>query len=108
MPIYKVDGIKQDGLQKYKVRVNFLDSHGAKKQLTRIAFGSENAKELERSLLHGLKECASPSNITLQELYSEYINVLQYEIRESTLEKKKEVYRLHISPPFWITSRLTN
>ena len=48
--------------------------------------------------MHGLKECASPSNITLQELYSEYINVLSnMRSRESTLEKK-EVYRLHISP----------
>jgi integrase len=98
MPIYKIDGVKQDGLQKYKVRINFLDSHGAKKQLTRIAFGSEDAKALERKLLQELKECASTSKITLQVLYSEYINVMQYEIRESTLEKKKEVYKLHISP----------
>ena len=98
MPIYKVNGVKKDGLQKYKVRVNFLDNHGAKKQLTRIAFGSENAKDLERKLLQELEECATPSNLMLQELYQEYINVLQYEIRESTLEKKKEVYKLHISP----------
>ncbi|MBE6821583.1 MAG: site-specific integrase [Ruminococcaceae bacterium] len=98
MPIYKVDGVKQEGLQKYLVRINFLDNHGAKKQLTRVAFGSDNAKNLERKLLQEVEECVAPSKITLQELYHEHIDALKFEIRESTLEKKKQIFRLHISP----------
>lgn len=92
MPIYKVDGVKQDGLQKYLVRINFLDSHGAKKQLTRVAFGSENAKNLERKLLQEVGECAAISKITLQELYHEHIDALKFEIRESTLEKRSRFF----------------
>lgn len=97
MPIYKIDGVKQKGLQKYLVRINFIDSNGVKKQLTRVAFGMESAKNLENNLLQGLQDVAT-SKITLQELWNEYINALKYEIRESTLEKKKEIFRLHVTP----------
>jgi integrase len=97
VPIYKIDGVKQKGLQKYLVRINFIDSNGVKKQLTRVAFGMESAKNLENNLLQGLQDVAT-SKITLQELWNEYINALKYEIRESTLEKKKEIFRLHVTP----------
>lgn len=45
MPIYKMDG-KKDGLQKYRVRINFTDSSGKSKQIDRVAYGKEVAKEL--------------------------------------------------------------
>ena len=52
MPHYKVkdknkNDIKKDGLQKYIVRVNYTTSDGKQKQLTRIAYGLEPAKDLE-------------------------------------------------------------
>ena len=46
MPIYKENG-KKDGFQKYSVRVNYKSSDGVYKQLKRIAYGSDAAKELE-------------------------------------------------------------
>lgn len=45
MPIYKMEG-KKDGLQKYRVRVNYTDREGKNKQLDRVAYGKEAAKEL--------------------------------------------------------------
>lgn len=100
MPIYKVDGVKKDGLQKYKVRINFLDSNGKKTQLTRVAFGSENAKELEQQLLQDLKANVNSNaflvSITVQELFDEFINAMQYELRETTMRKHKDIYAHHI------------
>ncbi|MCI9414536.1 MAG: site-specific integrase [Clostridiales bacterium] len=100
MPIYKVDGVKKDGLQKYKVRINFLDGNGKKTQLTRVAYGCENAKELEQQLLLDLKanihSIAFVVSITVQELFDEFINAMQYELRETTLRKHRDVYSHHI------------
>ena len=55
MPIYKVEGIKKDGLQKYNVRVNYTSDDGKAKQLTRTAYGLEKAKDLERKLIDEIK-----------------------------------------------------
>ena len=49
MPIYKMQG-KKDGLQKYRVRINYTDRSGKPHQLDRVAYGAEAAKELERQL----------------------------------------------------------
>lgn len=97
MPIYKMDG-KKDGLQKYRVRINFIDSSGNSKQIDRIAYGKDAAKELERELFVELNAKPTYHKITLQELYDEYINVKQYEIRESTLNKFKQSFRIYILP----------
>lgn len=73
MPIYKMDG-KKDGLQKYRVRINFTDSSGKSKQIDRVAYGKEVAKELERQLAYNLSD-ETIKKITLQQLYDEYIAV---------------------------------
>ncbi len=73
MPIYKMDG-KKDGLQKYRVRVNYTDREGKSRQLDRVAYGKDAAKELERQLNHDLSE-ETTKKITLQQLYDEYISV---------------------------------
>ena len=44
MPIYKMDG-KKDGLQKYRVRINYIDQQGKARQLDRVAYGSQAAKD---------------------------------------------------------------
>lgn len=96
MPIYKMEG-KKDGLQKYRVRINYTDSSGKAKQLERVAYGKEQAKELELRLSQEYKE-ETVKKITLQQLYDEYIKVKQYEVRESSLDKTKNRLEVHILP----------
>lgn len=55
MPIYKMTdkngkNIRKDGLQKYRVRINYTDSFGKSHQIDRVAFGAETAKQLELQL----------------------------------------------------------
>ena len=49
MPIYKVEGEKKDGLQKYRVIVN-VNKDGKYKKIERIAYGMEQAKIVEMEL----------------------------------------------------------
>ena len=39
---------KKGGKQKYRVRINYIDSYGKAKQIDRVAYGNEEAKQLER------------------------------------------------------------
>lgn len=50
MPIYKMKG-KKEGKQKYRVRINYIDSLGNAKQMDRVAYGLDEAKQLERELI---------------------------------------------------------
>ena len=99
MPIYKADG-KKDGLQKYNVRINYMDGKGRARQLTRTAYGLEAAKDLERKLAaekksdNGLRS----RKMTVQELYEDYIDVKRYKVRESTLEKNVATMQFYILP----------
>ena len=98
MPYYKVDGEKKDGLQKYNVRVNYTDDNGKAKQLTRVAYGLEAAKDLERKLIDGVKDktITTASKMTVQQLYDEFIADRKYKVREVTVEKHDINYTLHI------------
>jgi len=100
MPIYKVDGIKKDGLQKYKVRVNYQAGDGTKKQLTRTAFGSDEAKALEQKLLVEVKEKLDGSygRTTVGQLFTEYIATKQHDVRKTTAHKYEKEYELYIKP----------
>ena len=83
MPIYKMDG-KKNGRQKYRVRVNYIDREGKNRQIDRVAYGYDEAKDLERQLNHDIKS-APVCRYTVQQLYDEFISVKKYEVRESTL-----------------------
>jgi len=98
MPIYKIDSCKKDGLQKYNVRVNYMSDDGKSKQLTRTAYGSEAAKDLERKLINEIKYKGEHfvKKMTVQQLFEEYIKVKKYELRESTIKKSETNYRTHI------------
>ena len=97
MPIYKVGNVKKDGLQKYLVRINYVADNGEKKQLTRVAYGLDVAKDLERRLEHELKTNKTTiRKITIKQLYDEYIAVKKYEVRESTLVIVKRIFKNHI------------
>ena len=100
MPIYKVGGIKKDGLQKYNVRVNYISDDGKPKQLTRTAYGSEAAKNMERHLTEVVKSKAENpiAKITIQQLCDKFMAVKKFEIRESSLDRYERSFRLHILP----------
>ncbi|MBR0490485.1 MAG: site-specific integrase [Clostridia bacterium] len=101
MPIYKVGKIKNnEGLQKYRVRVNYNDELGHKKQLTRVAYGIDVAKDMERRLEFQIKtEHEMPvKKMTLQELFNDYIETKKFEVRETTLDKSKRIINYYILP----------
>ena len=99
MPVYKVNG-KKDGLQKYNVRVNYIDSNGQSRQLTRTAYGLESAKDLERKLTleQKAKGDAPAKKMTVQQLFDEYMTAKQYEVRESSFEKTRQGISIHVLP----------
>jgi hypothetical protein len=100
MPIYKVNGMKKDGLQKYNVRVNFCSNDGKARQLTRAAYGLETAKDLERQLTNSIntENKILESKMTVKQLYDKFIDIKKYEIRESSLEKYQRTFKNHILP----------
>ena len=63
MPIYKTK-TKKDGLQQYRVRINYTDRNGKARQLTRVTYGATEAKQLEAELMSEYaktKEAPTPS-----------------------------------------------
>lgn len=97
MPIYKMNG-KKDGKQKYRVRVNYQDIQGENRQMERVTYGSAEAKELEGKLTDQCKKNKPASRISLWRLYTDYCVAKKSEIRESTLNKTKQILEHHILP----------
>ena len=95
MPIYKMKGSK-DGRQKYRVRINYIDNLGNSRQIDRVAYGSSEAKDLERQLMYDLKEKTPSARITLNTLCERYINDSKADKRESTLENERECLEKYI------------
>jgi integrase len=100
MPVYKVNGVKKDGLQKYNVRVNYISDSGKPKQLTRTAYGLEAAKDLERRLTDEQKSKGEPpaKKMTVQQLFDEYIAAKKNDVKESSLEKCQQTIALYVLP----------
>jgi len=99
MPIYKTNG-KKDGLQKYKVRINYTTTDGNFKQLTRIAYGFDEAKDVEQKLLKEIKEKqdGSLNKTTIDQLFTEYLSTKKHDVREATSVRYEQIYRLYIKP----------
>ncbi len=97
MPIYKMDGKKKDGLQKYRVRINYTDSTGKAKQTERVAYGKEAAKALEQKLRGDIKG-DDKSALTVHQLYDEFIKIKQFEVRENTLRTLRRRLELYVIP----------
>jgi hypothetical protein len=89
MPIYKMQG-KKDGLQKYRVRINYTDAQGTARQLDRVSYGYEEAKELERTLMRDVMHDPPSGRITVKELYEDYVAVKKYEVRDDLHSHKTE------------------
>lgn len=95
MPIYKMQG-KKNGLQKYRVRINYKDSAGNYKQFDRVTYGMAEAQFLESSLMQ--KAPTKTLRMTLNELHEEYYAVKKAELRESTIETALKIYNIRIKP----------
>lgn len=99
MPIYKMAG-RRDGKQKYRVRINFIDLLGKKRQIDRVVYGAEEAKLLEFQLKKSIKDETPSKGMTFSELFEEYCTSRRPELRESTLEKTRKIILRHVMPTF--------
>lgn len=97
MPIYKMTG-KRDGLQQYRVRINYTDASGKARQIDRIAYGKDSAKQLEAQLIAETKEKAPTAKLTVEELYIDYIEAKKQDVRATTLYKSRGVLESHVIP----------
>ena len=99
MPIYKMDG-KKNGKQKYRVRINYIDSFGKAKQIDRVVYGNEEAKQLERELNYKIRNNQIDSSITVCQLFNEYMATKKHEVRQTTYEKTCRILKRYVIPEF--------
>lgn len=97
MPIYKQKE-KKDGLNKYLVRINYTDSYGKHKQLTRTAYGIDNARELERQLEKQVKEKTVIADMTVGELMTDFFETVKHTVRATTMRGYYTNNTHHIQP----------
>ena len=98
MPIYKMSG-KKDGLQQYRVRINYTDSYGKAKQIDRIAYGAAEAKDLELRLKHEYRENPTICRMTISELVKEYLKYKKNEVRVTTWDKSRRTLNIAVVEP---------
>lgn len=98
MPINKT-GAKKDGLQQYRVRVNYTDSLGKARQIERTAYGLAEANALEQQLIAEYKEKRTASaRLTVRELFEEYAVYHAYETRKTSHDNAMKILRLRVLP----------
>ena len=96
MPITKTQG-KKDGLQRYRVRVNYTDAQGQHRQRERIVYGLPEAKEAERKMM--IEVSSAPAlRMTVADLCADCMLTKSKETRESTQRKFDKNLRLYVVP----------
>jgi len=90
MPIYKTKN-KKDGIQQYRVCVNYTDASGEYRQKSRTTYGAAEAKLLEGKLQKELADRDCAERMTVQQLYDEYIVAKKAEVRTTSLDKSKRI-----------------
>lgn len=104
MPIYKIAGQKKDGLQKYRVVVNYTDENGKKRTAERREYGKAQAERAEAVLRERIKSGEMPKErtkakpLTVNEFAKLYEAERGPEIRETTMAKKKSVLNCYVLP----------
>lgn len=105
MPLYlmKKNGkvIKdENGRQCYRVRVNYVDSNGVKRQTDHVVFGKAEAKQKERELEIQYKEKKKPtiSRLTIKQLYDEYEVYHSNETRKTSHDSAMRNLKLRVLP----------
>lgn len=105
MPIYKIEGEKRNGYQKYRVIVNWTDEKGKKHSKERCAYGKAQADQMERMMREDISAgfenaAADAPKIMVEDLFNLYEQKRGAEIRLTTLRKKKGIFENHIKPFF--------
>lgn len=103
MPIYRIDGEKKGGLQKYRVVVNYTDAAGIKRRVERRVYGKGAAEQAEAELRKKAVEdqtepLTKTSRMTVDDLWKLYREEKKSDIRASTMAKKDSVLRTHVLP----------
>ena len=102
MPITKIQK-KRDGLQGYRVRVNYTDPDtGAYRRIERIVYGKAEAAERERQLSAEAKSPAPTADdrLTVAEFVPQFLSYKSAEIRTSSLVTDESRLRRHAIPFF--------
>lgn len=98
MPINKT-GVKKNGLQQYRVRVNYTDAAGKARQIERTAYGLAEANALEQSLIAEYKDKKQTvSRMTVQQLYDEYEVYHSHETRKTSHDSTMRNLRYRVMP----------
>ena len=101
MPIYKIDGEKKDGLQKYRIVINYTDRAGKKRTVERRECGKAQAERLEAKLKEEIKKKAweNPlAGMTISDLIDLYAKEHGPDIRATTMDKKKSNLKNGVTP----------
>lgn len=98
MPVNKT-GVKKNGLQQYRVRVNYTDAAGKAHQIERTAYGLAEANALEQSLITEYKDKKQTvSRMTIQQLYDEYEVYHSHETRKTSHDSAMRNLRYRVLP----------
>ena len=89
----------KNGIQKYKVKINYKRPDGSTRWLTRICAGKSNADRLEMQLINQYKD-NSKQDMTFKALVDYYFMLKKNDLRLSTYRKKQEHYINNIAPYF--------
>ena len=97
MSITKSKGSK-DGRQKYRVRVDYYDNQGNRKQTEKTAYGLAEAKDIEMRLMAELQKATPSANMTVRELCEKYLEATKNEIRYSSWKKNNTTINHYVYP----------
>lgn len=95
MPIYKQNK-KKDGVNQYKIVINYTNRNGEYHQKTKLVYGKDEASALERKMQREINNESPDSAITINELFEEYKEAKKHDVRESTLDKSSRILKLHV------------
>lgn len=103
MPIYKIDGEKVNGYQKYRVVVNWTDKNGKKRTVSRRVAGKAAAEAEESRIKAELNAGALPDEVksapmTVSGLMELYKVEKAHDLRATTLAKKVSILNTHVIP----------
>ena len=98
MPILKTDK-KKNGLQGYRVIVNYIDESGRYKKIERAAYGKAEAQATEQLLMAQAAE-APAGQTSLRDLFDEYITDKATAVRATTCDKVRRVLENSVMPFF--------
>lgn len=90
----------KNGRQAYRVRVNFVDANGKKKQVERMAYGLAEATLLEQQLVTQYKDKKQSVvlRMTIQQLCDEYEKYHATETRKTSHDSVMKTLRLRVLP----------